>query len=79
MPMIVYHFLESYDLSGKTIVPFCTHGGSGLSRTEETIANMYPDALMADGFAISGERAQNERDEALQEVTDWLRNGGWIE
>ena len=29
--MIVYNFLESYDLSGKTIVPFCTHGGSGLS------------------------------------------------
>ena len=27
MPMIVYGFLESYDLSGKTIVPFCTHGG----------------------------------------------------
>lgn len=31
MPMIVYNFLESYDLSGKTIVPFCTHGGSGLA------------------------------------------------
>ena len=40
MPMIVYNFLESYDLSGKTIVPFCTHGGSGLSNTESTIADI---------------------------------------
>lgn len=40
MPAIVYHFLESYDLSGKTIVPFCTHGGSGLSGTESTIAEI---------------------------------------
>ena len=36
MPMAVYTFLENYDLSGKTIHPFCTHEGSGLSRTEGT-------------------------------------------
>ena len=35
MPMAVYTFLESYDLAGKTIHPFCTHEGSGLSRTEQ--------------------------------------------
>ena len=37
MPKIVYHFLESYDFSGKTIVPFCTHAGSGLANTVSTI------------------------------------------
>ena len=37
MPMIVYNFLESYDFSEKTVIPFCTHGGSGLSGTESTI------------------------------------------
>lgn len=35
--MILYTFLEQRDLSGKTIIPFCTHGGSGFSRTIETI------------------------------------------
>lgn len=78
MPMIVYTFLETYDLNGKTIVPFCTHGGSGLSGTERTIAELYPDAAMIDGFAISGETAQNNRENAQQEVTDWLRHGGLI-
>jgi|GEM_PF-28463 len=56
MPMIVYHFLESYDLSGKTIVPFCTHGGSGLSNTESTIADITG-GTMKDGFAIPGTTA----------------------
>lgn len=35
--MILYTFLEQNDLSGKTIIPFCTHGGSGFSRTIQTI------------------------------------------
>ena len=54
--MIVYHFLESYDLSGKTIVPFCTHGGIGLSNTESTIADITG-GTMKDGFAIPGTTA----------------------
>ncbi len=40
MPMIVYNFLESYDFSEKTVIPFCTHGGSRLSGTEDTIADI---------------------------------------
>lgn len=79
MPMIVYNFMESYDFSGKTIVPFCTHGGSGLSGTERTIAGICPDAVMRDGFAISGETAQNDRDASLERVSEWLREGGFIE
>ena len=78
MPMIVYNFLESYDLSGKTIVPFCTHGGSGLSNTESTIADITG-GTMKDGFAISGTTAQNDRDTARSQVTEWLREGGFIE
>ena len=78
MPMIVYNFLESYDLSGKTIVPFCTHGGSGLSGTESTIRNITG-GTMADGFAIAGTTAQNDRDTAKNEVTEWLREGGFVE
>ena len=78
MPMIVYNFLESYDLSGKTIVPFCTHGGSGLSNTESTIADITG-GTMKDGFAIPGTTAQNDRDTAKSEVTQWLRDGGFVE
>lgn len=78
MPMIVYNFLESYDLSGKTIVPFCTHGGSGLSSTERTIEDITGGTIL-DGFAIAGATAQNERNTARSEVTDWLREGGFVE
>ena len=78
MPMIVYNFLESYNLSGKTIVPFCTNGGSGLSNTESTIADIT-EGKMKDGFAIPGTTAQNDRDTARNNVTDWLREDGFIE
>ena len=78
MPMIVYNFLESYDLSGKTIVPFCTHGGSGLSNTESTIADITG-GKMKDGFAISGTTAQNNRNTARNKVTQWLKEGGFVE
>ena len=78
MPMIVYNFLESYDFSEKTVIPFCTHGGSGLSGTESTIEDITG-AEMMDGFDIAGEAAQNQRDKASEAVTEWLREGGFIE
>ena len=78
MPMIVYNFLESYALSDKTLVPFCTHGGSGLSNTESTIADITG-GTMKDGFAIPGTTAQNDRDTARSEVTKWLKEGGFVE
>lgn len=79
MPMAVYTFLESYDFSGKTIVPFCTHEGSGLSSTQESIAAICPDAEILDGLAIRGSVAQNSQDEANEAVTEWLRQMGFIE
>lgn len=78
MPMIVYNFLESYDFSNKTIVPFCTHGGSGLSDTENTIADITK-ATMVDGFEIVGTTAQNNRNTAKKQVTKWLKEGNFIE
>ena len=44
MPQALYTFLEEYDFSGKTIIPFTTHGGSGFSRTISTIAELQPGA-----------------------------------
>lgn len=79
MPMAIYTFLESYDFSGKTIVPFCTHEGSGLSSTEESIAAACPDAEILDGLSIRGSVAQNSQEEAAEAVTEWLRQAGLIE
>ena len=79
MPMAVYTFLESYDFAGKTIVPFCTHEGSGLSSTEESIAAACPDAEILDGLSIRGSVAQNSQEEAAEAVAEWLRQMEFIE
>ncbi|PWM69344.1 MAG: flavodoxin [Eubacteriales Family XIII. Incertae Sedis bacterium] len=74
MPYILYTFFESYDFSGKTIVPFNTHGGSGFSRTQETIAELTPDASMLEGKSIS----RNSIESAEQEIIDWLNSIGML-
>lgn len=79
MPMAVYTFLESYDFSGKTIVPFCTHEGSGLSSTENSISETCPDSEVLAGFSIKGSVAQNSQDEAKAAVTDWLEETEFID
>lgn len=48
LPMPVYTFLEQYDFSGKTVIPFVTHGGSGFSSTVRTISDMLPDSTISD-------------------------------
>ena len=53
-PMAVFSFLEAYDFSGKTILPFCTHEGSGLGGSERDIRKLCPDAKALPGLAIRG-------------------------
>lgn len=73
MPMPVYTFLESYDFSGKTIVPFCTHAGSGLSSTVKSIQEeCHKATVLEEGIAVEGTKAQNNQDEARAEVLAWL-------
>lgn len=72
MPMAVYTFLESYDFSGKTIIPFCTHEGSGLSFTERSIADICTGATILNGLALKGSVAQNSQEKATIAVTEWL-------
>lgn len=79
MPMAVYTFLESYDFAGKTIVPFCTHEGSGLGTTAGNIAATSPDAEILDGLSIRGSVAQNSQEEAAEAVAEWLRQAGFME
>ncbi len=54
MPMAVYTFLEAYNFAGKTIHPFCTHEGSGLSDTEKDIRRAAKGAAVTKGLAIHG-------------------------
>ena len=68
MPMPIYSFLDQYDLSNKTIAPFITHGGSGLSGTPANIANEDPDAVVTEGLAINGD----DVDDCQDEVNEWL-------
>lgn len=53
-PMAVYTFLEGYDFSGKRIVPFSTHEGSGLGGSVRSIKNTVPEADVTSGTAIHG-------------------------
>ena len=73
LPMVVYTFLEAHDLSGKTIVPFCTHEGSGLSGTDNNIKKLYKNVAMKKALAMTGRTAQNNRKEAEKQVDEWLK------
>lgn len=71
LPMPVYTFLEEYDLGGKTIIPFVTHGGSGFSGTEDTIAGLQPDAAVS-GNTLSLSRGDVADSE--EEVRQWAES-----
>lgn len=69
MPMAVFTFLEEYDFSGKTIVPFCTHEGSGLGNSEKDIAKLCPQSTIQDSIAVRGGDVENARND----IAKWLR------
>ena len=76
MPMALYTFIESNDWSGKTVAPFVTHEGSGLSSIPSKI-KAATGAKMLDGMAIYGHVAQNDRDNAQENVANWLKKLGF--
>lgn len=69
LPMAVYTFLEAFDWTGKTIHPFCTHEGSGLSGTERNIACTCKGARVTEGLAIYGSRV----DRSKETILHWLQ------
>lgn len=74
MPQALYTFLEEYDFSGKTIIPFCPHGGSGFSRTISTIAELQPGAnVVEQGLSIS----RNSVTDAQSDVENWVAGLGF--
>lgn len=72
MPMAVYSFLDEVDLSGKTVIPFVTSGGSGFSNTISTIQQMEPQATVQEGLSIGASSATG----AQQQVESWLSELG---
>lgn len=72
MPMILYTFFDTYDLSGKTVALFCTSGGSGLSGTVDTVKSLEPGADVTEGLHI-GSGASSDPDSA---VGEWLNDIG---
>lgn len=59
-PRIINTFLESYDFSGKTIIPFATSGGSGMGRVNENLKPSCPGAILKPGKMLNGRVAETE-------------------
>lgn len=62
-------FLASYNLSGKAIAPFCTHGGSGTAQSVNDIHSVYPNSTILGSLAVYGSRAESSR----TDVERWLK------
>ncbi|MDE6034987.1 MAG: hypothetical protein K2G36_03655 [Ruminococcus sp.] len=68
IPLAVKQFLTQYDLSGKKVIPFCTHNGYGKGRSERDIATICPESEVLEGTAINSKDILSSE----QTVTEWL-------
>lgn len=71
-PMLIYSFLESYDWTGKTLVPFCTSGGSGFGRSLSKLPDSAPGADILDGLHIRSGAVEGSE----SEVAEWIASLG---
>ena len=76
-PMIMYTYFESADLSGKNLIPFSTHEGSGLSGFDKKLSSAVPDANVLTGLAIRGNDCQNDKTGVESKVDEWLSELGY--
>jgi flavodoxin len=72
-PQVMFTFFKDHDLSGKTVIPFTTHEGSGLASTVRDVKKAWPKATVKDGFAIYGHEVRSGR----AKVEKWLKGLGW--
>lgn len=71
LPMPLYTFFEEYDFSGKILIPFVTHGGSGFSGTIRTIKNLEPNAtVVEEGLSVSRKNVAS----AENDVREWAKS-----
>ena len=76
-PMIMYTVFENNDFSGKTLIPFSTHEGSGLSGFDKKLENACPGTTVEKGLAVRGNDAQNAQEKVRDSVSDWLSELGF--
>ena len=67
-PSVIRSFLSQHDLSGKTLIPFITHGGYGLGQSLSVVAEHAPQARLLEGFSIEADQERR----TLEQVTSWL-------
>lgn len=68
-PMVIATFLESYNLDGKTIIPFCTHGGGGVEKGFTDVNNATPKSTHKKGLSLNGSKVGT----ASADIEKWLR------
>lgn len=73
--MPIASFLEEYDFSGKTIIPFCSHGGGRFGQSLTAIAKLAPDAAMGEALSIHYSDGSGLHDD----ITEWLETNGILE
>jgi flavodoxin len=66
----VMSFLKQHNFEGKTVIPFCTHGGGGFGQIENDIAKECSKSIILPGIAVNGTVTS-------EEVTNWLRTIGY--
>ena len=76
-PMIMYTVFENNDFSGKKLIPFSTHEGSGLSGFDRKLQSACPDAEVLKGLAVRGNDAQNNQENVRESVSSWLSELGF--
>ncbi|MBR6338833.1 MAG: flavodoxin [Alloprevotella sp.] len=69
-PQVMFTFFRDHDLSGKTIVPFVTHEGSGLASTVSDLKKAYPNANVLPGFAMYGHDVRTNKEKVIK----WLNS-----
>ena len=79
IPNIIYTFMDSYDFTGKTVIPFNTHEGSGQAHSQRDVMDYLPAANVLKGLAIRGSKAQNDAEGTGTDVVNWLKNIGLIQ
>lgn len=70
-PMAIRTFLEEYDFSGKTIIPFCTSLGAGIVESEENIASLVEESTVLEGITI-----HTGQQDLSEDITNWLADIG---
>lgn len=73
-PMVIATLLEGHNFAGKTIIPFCTHGGGGVEKAFENVKKFTPDATYLEGYVTSGSRAGRDK----PNVEKWLKQIGML-